>query len=364
MGHAVHDGVFPGGVLLVEFHGAIIHHAAYGFASLTPRPLLTTVTTLYDIASLTKPLATTLAVMLLVQDGLLILDRPVSQYLPQLRGTQMGQATPLHLLAHSAGLPACKPYYRDCDARSLSKRSNIGDRETRQRIYNLIHREELAYPIGAGMIYSDLGFILLTELVEALSGESLAEFCLSRIFVPLGADDTFFISPTGPVCMTPQKERRYAATEDDSWRGKVLLGEVHDENAYILGGVAGHAGLFSTAGDVRKVIREYMAAANGMGNILHADLARLCITRQGQITSSTRALGWDTPSDTSTSGKYFSDQSFGHLGFTGTSIWVDPTKDLCVVLLTNRVHPSRDNNQITAFRPLLHDLIYERCATL
>ena len=145
-------------------------------------------------------------VMLLVQDGLLILDRPVSQYLPQLSGTQMGQATPLHFLSHSAGLPACKPYYRDCNARSLSKHSNIGDRETRQRIYNWIHHEELAYPVGDGMIYSDLGFILLTELVEALSGDSLAEFCLSRIFVPLGADDTFFYLADRPGVYDPSKK--------------------------------------------------------------------------------------------------------------------------------------------------------------
>lgn len=214
------------------------------------------------------------------------------------------------------------------------------------------------------MVYSDLGFMLLTELVETVSGKNLADFCLSRIFIPLDTADTFFIAPTGLVCSSPEKEHVYAATENDPWRGRVLCGEVHDENAYVLGGIAGHAGMFSTAGDVLKIVREYVAAMKGEGQILRADLARLSVTRQDHVSDSTRALGWDTPSDASSSGRYFSDKSFGHLGFTGTSIWVDPTMDLIVVLLTNRVHPSRDNNRIREFRPQLHDLIYECCAKL
>lgn len=356
MDQAVKDGVFPGGVLLVDFKGEIVHHAAYGFASLTPTHSPTTVTTLYDLASLTKPLAATLAVMLLVQDQHLTLDRPIYQYLPQLNDMKLGQATAGHLLSHSAGLPAWKPYYLEYD--------NIDWSNIRQSIYDRIHREELEYPVGARMVYSDLGFMLLTELVETISGKNLAEFCLSRIFIPLDAEDTFFIAPTGPVCSSPQHERVYAATEDDSWRGRVLCGEVHDENAYVLGGIAGHAGLFGTASDVLKIVREYVAAVKEKGQILRADLARLSVTRQDHVSDSTRALGWDTPSDASSSGRYFSDKSFGHLGFTGTSIWVDPTMDLIVVLLTNRVHPSRDNNRIREFRPQLHDLIYEWCATL
>ena len=364
MDQAVNGGVFPGGVLLVEFKGEILHHAAYGSASLIPTQAPTTITTLYDLASLTKPLATTLAVMLLVQDEHLILDRPICQYLPQLNDTGVGQATPCHLLSHSTGLPAWQPYYLEYDDEGLSKPSQMGCPNARQKIYDLIHCEELIYPVGAGTVYSDLGFILLTELVETISGQSLAELCLSRIFIPLATADTFFIMPTGPVSSSPQKERVYAATEDDSWRGRVLSGEVHDENAYVLGGIAGHAGLFSTAGDVRTIVREYVAAVKGEGRILRADLAQLCVTRRDQVSDSTRALGWDTPSHASASGRYFSERSFGHLGFTGTSIWVDPAMDLIVVLLTNRVHPSRDNNRITAFRPLLHDLIYEWCATL
>ena len=364
MDQAVNDGVFPGGVLLVDFKGETVHHAAYGCASLSPTQTPTTVSTLYDLSSLTKPLATTLAVMLLVQDQHLILDRSICQYLPDLNDTGLGQATPRHLLSHSSGLPAWKPYYLECDDEGRSKPSQMNSLDNRQRIYDLIHREALIYPVGGGMVYSDLGFILLTELVESISGQSLAELCLSRMFIPISTADTFFITPTGPVCPTPQKVRVYAATEGDSWRGRVLSGEVHDENAYVLGGIAGHAGLFSTASDVLTIVREYVAAVKEKGCILRADLARLCVTRQDYVSDSTRALGWDTPSRASSSGRHFSDRSFGHLGFTGTSIWVDPTIDLIVVLLTNRVHPSRDNNQIKEFRPRLHDLIYECCATL
>ncbi|MBQ27141.1 MAG: serine hydrolase [Nitrospiraceae bacterium] len=364
MDRAVTDGVFPGGVLLVEFKGETVHHAAYGFASCVPTQLPTTITTIYDLASLTKPLATTLAVMLLVQDQALILDRPICQYLPQLNNMGVGQATPRHLLSHSAGFPAWKSYYLEWDKEKLSTTSQVDWLENRQRIYDRIHREKLEYPIGAGTTYSDLGFILLTELVETISRKNFGEFCLSRIFNPLATVNTFFVAPTGPVCSLPAKDRVYAATEDDQWRGRVLFGEVHDENAYVLGGIAGHAGLFSTASDVLNIVREYGAAVRGEGRILRADLARLCITRQKQVLDSTRALGWDTPSDVSSSGRYFSDQSFGHLGFTGTSIWVDPIMDLIVVLLTNRVHPSRANERIREFRPLLHDLIYEWCAKL
>jgi CubicO group peptidase (beta-lactamase class C family) len=348
--------VFPGGVLLVEFKGKVIYHAAHGFTSLAPTKSPTTIFTLYDLASLTKPLATTLAVMLLVQDHSLIIDKPICQYLSHLKDTNVGQATPGHLLSHSAGLPAWRPYYLECDN---SNRTNI-----RQRIYEHIYREELEYQVGTRMLYSDLGFILLSELVEIVAGKSLAEFCLFRIFTPLGTRDTFFVAPTGPVCSSPEKKRVYAVTEDDPLRGRVLSGEVHDENAYVLGGITGHAGLFSTAGDVLKIVQEYVAAVKGEGRILGHELARLCVTRQDHVSGSTRTLGWDTPSENSSSGRYFSDRSFGHLGFTGTSIWVDPAIDLIVVLLTNRVHPSRDNNKIKEFRPVLHDQIYEWCATL
>ncbi len=364
MDQAITRGIFPGGVLLVEFKGEIVHHAAYGFASYIPTKFPTTVTTLYDLASLTKPLATTLAVMLLVQDQRLFLDSPIFHYLPQLHDIEVGQATPRHLLSHSAGLPAWRSYYLECDKGGIPTKAPVKWIENRQIIYDLIYQEELVYPIGLGTEYSDLSFMLLSQLVEKISDMHLGEFCLSRIFNPLGTMDTFFVGPTGPVCSSPEKDRAYAATEDDLWRGRVLFGEVHDENAYVLGGIAGHAGLFSTASDVLNIVREYSDAVGGKGRILCADLAHLCITRSNQFSGSTRSLGWDTPSAPSSSGQYFSDRSFGHLGFTGTSIWVDPSIDLIVVLLTNRVHPRRDNDRIRVFRPQLHDLIYEWCAKL
>ena len=364
MEQAVDDGVFPGGVLLVQLKGEIVHHAAYGVASPLPPQSPATVTTVYDLASLTKPLATTLAVMLLAQDDHLVLDRPICHYLPDLSKRGVGQVTPAHLLSHASGLPSCKPYYLDCGVMVSSKTPEAGSPETRRRIYDLIHREELLHPVGDGMVYSDLGFILLTELVETVSGKNLGEFCRAHIFDPLAIEDTFFVAPSGPVCSFPNKKRAYAVTEDDPWRGRVLSGEVHDENAYALGGIAGHAGMFSTASDVLNIVQEYVAAVEGEGRLLSAALAHLCVTRRDYVSDSTRALGWDTPSESSSSGQYFSDRSFGHLGFTGTSIWVDPTIGLVVVLLTNRVYPSRSNNRIREFRPLLHDLIHEWCATL
>ena len=364
MDQAVNEGIFPGGVLLVASAGEIVHHAAYGFASLTPMQSPTTVETLYDLASLTKPLATTLAVMLLVQDQRLKLDEPLCHYLPRLKDMMVGQVTPRHLLSHTAGLPAWKPYYRLWNNEDVYKMSEIECRKTRHRIYDLVHCEILLAPVGKEVIYSDLGFILLAELVEHISTANLAEFCLAQIFVPLATPNTFFVAPSGPVCVTAHKERTYAATEDDPWRRRILVGEVHDENAYVLGGVAGHAGLFSTAADVFRIVQEYVRATEGKGRILREDLAQLCVARQDQALDSTRALGWDVPSNNSSSGKHFSEQSFGHLGFTGTSVWADPKADLVVVLLTNRVHPHRTNNRIAEFRPLLHDAIYEQCAKL
>ena len=364
MDQAVNEGIFPGGVLLVASAGEIVHHAAYGFASLTPIQSPTTVETLYDLASLTKPLATTLAVMLLVQDQLLKLDEPLCHYLPQLNDMMVGQVTPRHLLSHTAGLPAWRPYYRLWNNEDVYTMPEIGCRTTRHRIYDLVHCESLLSPVGKAVIYSDLGFILLAELVEHISKANLAEFCLAQIFVPLATPNTFFVAPSGPVCVTAHKERMYAATEDDPWRRRILVGEVHDENAYVLGGVAGHAGLFSTAADVFRIVQEYVRATEGKGCILREDLAQLCVARQDQELDSTRALGWDVPSNNSSSGKHFSEQSFGHLGFTGTSVWADPRANLVVVLLTNRVHPHRNNNRIAEFRPLLHDAIYEQYAKL
>lgn len=359
MGHAIDDGVFPGGVLLIAFQGKVVHHEAYGFTSLTPNPFPATVDTVYDLASLTKPLATTLAILLLVQDNLLALEHPISEYLPQLADTHIGQATLLHFLSHSSGLPACRPYYLAYDVDDLFKAYRLGDKSIRQKIFHQIHCEALEYSVGEKMIYSDLGFIVLSELIERVTKISFAEFCFTKIFSPLEVNNTFFISASGPVWHDPQKSKTYASTEDDVWRGRRISGEVHDENAYALDGVAGHAGLFSTASDVYKITNEYVEAISGAGTILRSDLAHLCTTRQRKVESSTRALGWDTPSAVSSSGKYFSTQSFGHLGFTGTSVWVDPIAELSVVLLTNRVYFGRDNNLIANFRPVLHDLIYE-----
>ena len=221
-----------------------------------------------------------------------------------------------------------------------------------------IAQEELVYERGSRSLYSDLGFMLLGWAVERLAGESLDQFCANQIYRPLAAHPLAYI-PRGLQAMPAAILESYAIapTEDDSWRGRMLCGEVHDENAFALGGVAGHAGLFGTARAVFAVAKAWMDGWLGKAGLLHPELVRLFTTRQQGIPNAGWALGWDTPSVPSSSGARFTPESFGHLGYTGTSLWIDPVKELEVVLLSNRVHPTRKNERIKTFRPLIHDLI-------
>ncbi|MGH7232923.1 MAG: serine hydrolase domain-containing protein, partial [Nitrospiraceae bacterium] len=204
-------------------------------------------------------------------------------------------------------------------------------------------------------LYSDLGFILLGLLVERLTGRSLAAFCRERVYDPIGVRSLRFMNGRNdeePMALV-------AATEDDPWRGRILQAEVHDENAYALGGVAGHAGLFGTATGVAAITGLWLENCRGKTGFLLPDLVRRFVSRQATPGSSW-GLGWDTPSPPSSSGRHFSSRAFGHLGFTGTSIWIDPRCDLEVVLLSNRVHPTRRNTAIQKFRPMIHDVVYEQ----
>ncbi len=349
MQEGVRGGVFPGGVLCVMREGEVVFSGAYGVCDLdTRRPV--TEETYFDLASLTKPLATTLAVLRLVQQGRLDLGQRVGDLLPQWAEAP-GAGIPLAaLLDHSSGLAAWRPYYKDVDLSLPAVR--------RRQILTRRLAAEVPGPSGE-TLYSDLGFMILCRVVEQVSGLRLDRFAEREIYRPLGIEDLFFIeSDTGAGA----RPGDYAATEVCAWRGGLVRGRVHDENAYAAGGIEGHAGLFGNAGAVGRLLArltaDYHGAGGGEG--FARDLLRRFFTprRPGG-----RPLGFDRPdAENSSSGRFFTPQSVGHLGFTGTSFWMDLPRAVTVVLLTNRIHPTRKNERIRAFRPLLHDTVMQDLA--
>ncbi|HEX2714270.1 MAG TPA: glycoside hydrolase family 3 N-terminal domain-containing protein [Candidatus Acidoferrales bacterium] len=339
---AVADGAFPGGVLAVGYRGELTLHA-FGKQTYDAKAPAIQPETIYDVASLTKPVVTTTLVAMLVAAGRLDLDAPVGIYLPEwAAGPQpewRRKVTLRHLLTHTSGLPAHEDYFLT----SKGKRAMLAK----------ILAEPLSYEPGTKSEYSDLGFILLGEILERTTGKSLDVLARERIFAPLGMKDSMF---------NPAKSLRprIAPTENDTWfRKRQVQGEVHDENAWAMGGVAGHSGLFSTAGDLAAFCQMLL---NG-GIYAHQRLLRRATIEQftaaQPLAAGTRALGWTVPTKDSSSGHYFSAHSYGHSGFTGTSIWVDPDKSLFVILLTNRVYPTRENTKIQKVRPALHDAVVE-----
>ncbi|MGA9883754.1 MAG: glycoside hydrolase family 3 N-terminal domain-containing protein [Candidatus Acidiferrales bacterium] len=343
---AVKDGAFPGGVLAVGWKGEL---AVHPFGKLTREPKAARVTpdTIYDVASLTKVIVTNTAVMMLVEARQIDLDARVTQYLPEFsRASKFDpdaswreRITVRMLLLHSAGLAAHRDFYKQVKG----KRSVVAR----------VMEEPLVREPGTQIEYSDLGFILLGAIVETLTGASLEAFARKHIFAPLGMASSQFRPPKN-------LRARIAPTEHDiALRKRLVRGEVHDENAWAMGGIAGHAGLFSTAHDV-AVFAQMML--NG-GIYAHRRLvARSTVeefTARQAVGNLAHALGWDVPVAPSTSGRYFSSGSYGHTGFTGTSLWIDPARELFVVLLTNRVHPTRANDKIRQVRPALHDAIVE-----
>lgn len=328
----VEEGVFPGAVLLATKGRKRIFEAA-GWACLLPRRIRMTKETIFDLSSLTKPVATTYAIMCLNRDGRLDLRDRLKKFFKV--PDDKAAITIQHLLSHSSGLPAWRPYYRKYQGDDIVER---------------ILRERLIYSPGLRSIYSDLGFILLGRIIEEASGRSLDRFCEEAVFTPLGMHDTSF---------HPLKQR-CAATELCPWRKRIIIGEVHDENAWAMGRPAGHAGLFSTAPDLLRFSKEIMRCYSGKDGLIPKKIVCQFLKRQ-PIPGSTWALGWDTPTPgKSTSGKFFSRQSVGHLGFTGTSLWIDLSRKIIILLLTNRIHPSRKNEGIRRFRPMIHDLVMKR----
>lgn len=365
---AVQQGVFPGAALLVRQAGQLLHRQAYGLRSLEPVRSPATLDTLFDLASLTKPLATTLAILLLIRDKKLHFDDRVCQFLPGFTGPQKSIVTVRHLLTHTSGLPAWRPYFeriidKDKEEEQTRREGFLGTRQAREWVYSHIQQEPLEAAPGQHAVYSDLGFILLGALVETLTGTDFDVFCQDNIFQPLGLQTTTFIH-TKTTAETPQAQplpaSLFAATERCPWRKRVVCGEVHDDNACAMGGVAGHAGVFSTVDEVDRLVSCLVDCHQGKHDFLPSGLLQECWTRDGRVPGSTWALGWDTPSmQRSSAGELFSSHSVGHLGFTGTSIWIDLERQVQVILLTNRVHPSRENTAIRDFRPRLHNAVMQ-----
>jgi CubicO group peptidase (beta-lactamase class C family) len=365
---AVDGGVFPGAQLAVRLRGELQCVVVAGRLSSTSPSLPVQPTTIYDLASLTKPLVTATSVLLLIQRAKVMLEDSVQGVLTELEGTPIGQATVRDLLAHRSGLPGWRPFYERLDQEDVVPEPSGGNQPVKQHVLRMIRDEPLIYTRGERSIYSDLGFMLLGFLVERLSGMALDLWCQEEIVHPLQADPMMFCPTTWGAQLDVIRPlvdgSRIAPTEQDERRNRLLCGEVHDENAAAMGGVAGHAGLFGTAESVLAVSGAWLRGYHGRESILDAKLVRQFTTRQESAAQSSWALGWDTPSAPSSSGSSFSEQSFGHLGYTGTSLWIDPLRELEVVLLSNRVHPSRRNEKIKTFRPYIHDLVYREFVSL
>ena len=362
MEDAVANRVFPGAVLLVNKEGQVVYHRAFGNRSLEPEVTPLSEDTIFDLSSLTKPLATATAFLYLVRERKLRIDDRVTRLFHNFGVHGKTHVTFRHLLAHCSGLPGWRPYYKEIIKVERGGRVNfLCSQGAKQHVFEMIHREKPESDPGRNVVYSDLGFMLLGEAIEEISGLTLDRFCQERIFKPLGLRSTSFIdlSLVRTRRLVPVTDM-IAPTERCEWRKKILCGEVHDDNAYAMGGLAGHSGLFSSAADINVLLSKFRDAYFGKASLLPEAIVREAFTRDKTVAQSPRTLGWDTPAPTgSAAGTRFSKNTVGHLGFTGTSMWLDLDKAVHVVLLSNRVHPSRNNDKIKDFRPVIHDLVME-----
>ena len=332
-------GKLPGFVILVVRKGIIVLHEAYGYASIIPERRPMRKDTIFDIASMTKPIATATAIMKLIERGEIYLRQRVQEIVPEFSGNKKEKVTIWHLLTHTSGLPAWRPLYK---------------LKSREKIVRAICSMKLEYEPGSKIVYSCLGYIILGEIVERITGKALNEYINEAVFKPLGMKDTMFNPPE-------DIKTRVAATEYCKWRRRILIGEVHDENAYAMGGVSGNAGLFSTAYDI--AIFSQMMLNEGVYNerrILCPLTVKLMTKKHVENHNEARGLGWllNYGDAYNLCGDLMTTSAFGHTGFTGTSLWIDPVLDLIVILLTNAIHPSRDKRHVLKkIRPIIHNMI-------
>lgn len=335
LAQALADGAFPGAIAVVGNHAGILAEKSVGHLDWDPSPVPDE-HTLWDLASLTKVTGMTSAMMQFVEQGKIDLDAPLQRYIPEWTGPNKEKVTIRHLLTHSSGLPAFRAYDRiTTDADSMAK---------------LMFATPLDTVPGARMVYSDIGAYMLGKLVERVSGESLDQYVVRHVFRPLGMNETMYNPPAAWI-------DRIAPTEIDTLRGGKVRGKVHDERAYYLGGVSAHAGIFSSAHDLARLARMYLngGTLDGVRIVRPETIARFTAIQDSSF--SNRALGWEKPTGRNSAGHLMSPQAFGHTGFTGTSFWVDPSRDLFVILLSNRVNPTRANTKIGGVRVNLADAV-------
>ncbi|MEB2344036.1 MAG: serine hydrolase [Deltaproteobacteria bacterium] len=376
---AIADAEIPGAVVLARMRrdGEWLEHCSVrGLAAVRPERIPMARETVFDLASLTKPIATATAVLLLVAEGAIDLDEPLAKYVPAAGERGKEQVRVRHLLTHSAGLRPWRPFHEALLERERKKGERLlGTPAAKEAILERIHRSTLVHEPGEAAVYGDLDFMLLGELVETVAKQPLDEFCAARIFAPLGLADTRFVRlGDGQPPLPDALRRRFAATENCPWRGRILWGEVHDPNAWAMGGVAGHAGLFAPADDVLRFAGAVLDAWHGRGEadpvlarVLPREWLHRFLTRQegkaldpAGSAPATWTLGWDTPTPgASSSGRYFTPgATVGHLGFTGTSLWIDLAREAVVVMLTNRVHLVAKRSPFK-LRAVVHDLVME-----
>ena len=342
LSQAIAACAFPGASLAITHNDRLIALKAFGrFTYESDSPEVTT-TTIFDLASVSKVVATTSMAMILYERGLLDLETPIAAIVPEF--TEIGQAkdsrrdnVTIHmLLAHSSGLPAYEKLF-------LRTR-------TKEELFNAAFAVPLVANPGSKAEYSDIGFIVLGVVLERIADETISQFCQREIFGPLGMSHTGFNPPSGwKLSIAP-------TANDQTFRHRTIQGEVNDENASVLGGVAGHAGIFSSAENMARFAN---VLVQGGGPLVRPETLAVFTRRELAPEGTSRALGWDTLSQPSQSGKYFSPNSYGHLGYTGTSLWIDPERKLSVTLLTNRTWPVSNNQAIKQVRPRFHDAVIE-----
>jgi len=351
----IEDGIrsqaFPSAVLIVGDSRQVIYENSYGRLTYDDNAEITTLRTIYDLASVTKVIATTAAIMKLYEENKIDLNAPVAGYIPEFNNNGKSDITVFNLLIHNSGLTAWTPFYQD---------TNMSEP---QKVKEAVYSCTKEYETGTQTIYSDYNAFLLGEIIERISGKRLDRYCKEKIFRPLNMTDTYYLAPVA-------EDYRIAPTEYDTyWRNELLIGYVHDEMAALLEGVSGNAGLFSTASDLFKFMK--MILNNGiyrepgsthydtLFNSTTVELFTAKVTGLGY--NNTRALGWETKPEPTKyppqCGYKFSSNCFGHTGYTGTSVWCDREKNLIVIFLTNRIYPKRGNEEIRTIRPKIHDEI-------
>ncbi len=335
LAQAMRDSAFPGGVAVVGSRAGILAQSAVGVLDRAD-PVRPDERTIWDLASLTKVVGMTSAVLHLAQQGKIDLDAPVQRYLPEWTGAGKDRVTVRHLLTHSAGLPAWRPLYKEAG--------------TPSEALALVFATPLDTLPGVRMVYSDLGAILMAQVATRVAGLPFDRYATERVFRPLGMTETAW-RPASAL------RPRIAPTEVDPWRQRHLRGEVHDENAFALGGVSGHAGLFSTATDLSRLARMYLGYGRLDGVRVFDSATVVRFTAHADSPLSNRALGWEKPTASNSAGRRLSPSAFGHTGFTGTSLWIDPAQDVFILLLTNRVNPTRENRKIGQVRIAVADAV-------